>query len=309
MGSFAAAGTSYATFGEHMIPIYIFYSMFGFQRTGDSMWSAADQRARGFLLGATAGRTTLNGEGLQHQDGHSILLAGTNPAVVAYDPSFAYEIAIIVEDALRRMVTGGDDGQGEDVMYYLTVYNEPVEQPPMPEGVDAEEVLKGLYCYARAEGEHELRATLLASGSAMPLALEAQRLLAEDWDVGADVWSAPAWNELRRDGVACDEWNRRHPNEEPRVPWVRRQLQDAPGPFVAVTDYMRAVPGQISAWIPGPYAVCGTDGFGRSDTRTALRRHFGIDPQSIAVTVLGELVEMDEIKREVVGEAVDRYGL
>ena len=308
MGSFAAAGTSYATFGEHMVPIYIFYSMFGFQRTGDLMWSAADQRARGFLLGATAGRTTLNGEGLQHQDGHSLLLASTNPAVVSYDPSFGYELSIIVEEALRRMLTGGEDGQGEDVMYYLTLYNEPVVQPPMPPSLDPQHVLRGLYRYRPAE-ERSHQATLLASGSAMPLALEAQRLLAHDWDVAADVWSAPGWIELQRDGLTCDQWNLRHPTETPRVPWVAAALSEAPGPFVAVSDYVKAVPGLIGDWVPGPYAVCGTDGFGLSDTRPALRRHFGIDSQSIAVTVLGTLAEMDEVKREVVREAVERYGL
>ncbi len=309
MASFSAAGTSYATFGEHMVPVYIFYSMFGFQRTGDLMWCAADQRARGFLLGATAGRTTLNGEGLQHEDGHSLLLAATNPAVVAYDPAFSYEIAIIVEEALRRMLAGGENGQGEDVMYYLTLYNETVAQPAMPSGLDPQHVLRGLYRYQPAAGEREHRATILASGSAMPLALEAQRLLAEDWSVAADVWSAPGWNELRRDGLECEQWSRRHPMEEARVPWVAAQLSAAPEPFVAVSDYIKAVPGQIADWIPGRYAVCGTDGFGRSDTRPALRRHFGIDPQSITVTVLGELARMGEIKRETVGEAVERYQL
>jgi pyruvate dehydrogenase E1 component len=309
MGSFTAAGTSYATFGEHMVPLYIFYSMFGFQRTGDLMWCAADQRARGFLLGATAGRTTLNGEGLQHQDGHSLLLASTNPAVLSYDPSFAYELSIIVEEALRRMLTGGDDGQGEDVMYYLTLYNEPVVQPPMPPGLDPTHVLRGLYLFKPTPCQRRHRATLLASGSAMPLALEAQRLLARDWNVAADVWSAPGWIELQRDGLACEKWNRRHPSEHPRVPWVTTQLRDAHGPFVAVSDYVTAVPGMIVDWVPGPYAVCGTDGFGRSDTRAALRRYFGIDAESIAVTVLGELADMGEVKRETVAEAVERYGL
>ena len=307
MASFSAAGTTYATFGEQMMPVYIFYSMFGFQRTGDLIWSAADQRARGFLLGATAGRTTLNGEGLQHEDGHSLLLASTNPAVVAYDPSFSYEIAIIVEEALRRMLTGGEDGHGEDVMYYLTLYNEPVTQPAMPPGLDPSHVLRGLYLYKPAPEEREHRATILASGSAMPLALGAQQLLAEEWDVAADVWSAPGWNELQRDAIACEQWSRRHPTEEPRVPWVTAQLGGASGPFIAVSDYIRAVPSQIADWVPGRYAVCGTDGFGRSDTRKALRRHFGIDAESITVTVLSELAEMDEVKRETVSEAVERY--
>src|SRR5690606_29041789 len=226
------AGTSYATFGEPMIPLYIFYSMFGFQRTGDLMWSAADQRARGFLLGATAGRTTLNGEGLQHEDGHSILLAATNPAVVTYDASFAYELAVIAEDAIERMY--GEDA--EDVMYYLTMYNEPVPQPPMPEGLDESLIVKGMYRYARFDDERAHRAQIMASGSAMPEALRAQQLLGDDWDVAADVWSAPGWVELHRDGLACDEWNRLHPGQEPRQPFVTQSLADAEGPTVAVTD-------------------------------------------------------------------------
>ncbi|MGH7643942.1 MAG: transketolase-like TK C-terminal-containing protein, partial [Gemmatimonadales bacterium] len=305
MASFAAAGSAYATFGEPMLPVYVFYSMFGFQRTGDSIWSAADQRARGFLIGATAGRTTLNGAGLQHQDGHSLLLAATNPAVISYDPCCGYEIAIIVEEGIRRML--GDPG--DDVMYYLTVYNEQVVHPAMPDHVDPRHVLRGLYRYQAAGGGHEHRATLLASGSAMPLALAAQELLARDWDVAADVWSAPGWTELQRDGIACDQWNLRHPDQRPRVPWVTERLRGEPGPFVAVSDYMKAVPGLIADWVPGRYVCCGTDGFGRSDTRAALRRHFGIDAQSVTVTVLGELAESDQVKPQAVADAVQRYGL
>ncbi len=305
MGTFHAAGSSYATFGEPMIPLYIFYSMFGFQRTGDEMWSAGDQRTRGFLIGATAGRTTLNGEGLQHQDGHSLLIATTNPACVAYDPSFAFEIPVIVEDALRRMY--GE--HPEDVFYYLTVYNEPFVQPPMPEGLDENLILQGLYRYRAAKGEHATRAHIATSGSAMPLALKAQELLASEFDVGADVWSAPGWQRLREEALACEEWNRMHPTEELRVPLVTRTFEDEEGPIVAVTDWMKAVPDQISRWVPGPYAVLGTDGFGRSDTRPALRRHFRIDAESIAVAVLYELALFGRVERDTVAEAIKRFDL
>jgi pyruvate dehydrogenase E1 component len=306
MGSFAAAGTSYATFGEHMLPIYIFYSMFGFQRTGDSIWSAADQRARGFLLGATAGRTTLNGEGLQHEDGQSLLLAATNPAVVTYDASFAFELAVIAEDAIAKML--GDPG--EDVIYYLTMYNEPVVQPPMPDGLDEELILKGLYRYAEGDRDNKShRAQILASGSAMGLALGAQRLLADEWDVGADVWSAPGWVQLHRDGSDCDSYNRLHPTEDQRTPYVTSALDGVEGPVVAVSDFQKAVPGLIAPWVPGRFAVLGTDGFGHSDTRAALRRHFRIDAESIAVAVLAELAVAGDIKREVVAEAIQRYDI
>jgi pyruvate dehydrogenase E1 component len=309
VGTFHAAGTSYATHGEPMIPIYVFYSMFGFQRTADSIWSAADQRARGFLIGATAGRTTLNGEGLQHQDGHSHLFAATNPAVVAYDPSFAYEIAILVEEGLRRMYGGGASGEGDDdVIFYLTVYNEPVVQPPMPDGLDESHVIRGMYRYAEAPAERSHRAQILTSGTAIHLALEGQRLLAEDWDVAADVWSCPSWNELARDGMACDSWNRRHPlADEPRVPFVTQQLDGTEGPYVAVTDWMKAVPGQIADWIPGDYGILGTDGFGLSDTRSALRRHFRIDPESVVICTLAMLAQQGEVKPEVVQDAIDRF--
>ena len=305
VASFTAAGTSYSTFGEPMMPVYVFYSMFGFQRTGDSIWAAADQRVRGFLMGATAGRTTLNGEGLQHEDGHSLLLAATNPAVVTYDPSFAYEISSIVADGVQRMM--GE--QPEDVLYYVTVYNEPVVQPAMPEGVDDTDVVRGLYRYARFEDDRSHRAQLLASGSAMPLALEAQQLLGEDWDVACDVWSAPGWVQLHRDGVDCDQYNRLHPDAEQRTPIVTQQLTDAEGPVVAVTDFQKAVPGLIAPWVPGRFAVLGTDGFGRSDTRPALRRHFRIDAENIVVAVLSELAEAGDVKPGVVSDAIERYGL
>jgi pyruvate dehydrogenase E1 component len=309
--SFAAIGSAYSTFGEPMLPVYVFYSMFGFQRTGDAFWQAADQRARGFLMGATAGRTTLNGEGLQHEDGHSILLAATNPAVETYDASFAYELAVIVEDGINRMYGGsdGDDAAGEDVMYYLTVYNEPVTQPPMPEGLDEELIRRGMYRYSEAEGDFSHAAQLLASGSIMPETLRAQKLLADDWDVGAAVWSVPGWVPLHREGLACDTWNRLHPTEDRRVPWVTQALAEVGGPIVAVTDYMKAVPGLIAPWVRSPYTVLGTDGFGRSDTRPALRRHFRIDAESIVVAVLAQLGASEQVKPETVKEAIDAYGI
>jgi pyruvate dehydrogenase E1 component len=305
MASFHAVGSSYATHGEPMIPIYIFYSMFGFQRTADLMWSAADQRARGFLIGATAGRTTLTGEGLQHADGHSLLIAATNPAIVTYDPSFAYEISILVEEGLRRMYGEEPD----DVMFYLTVYNEPVVQPPMPDGLDETHVIRGMYRYKEAPEKRAHRAQILTSGTAIHLALEAQEMLAADWDVAADVWSCPGWNELARDGMACDSWNRRHPQENGRVPFVSQQLDGTEGPYVAVSDWMRAVPEQIAHWVPGRYGVLGTDGFGLSDTREAVRRHFRIDPGSIVICTLALLADEGEVKREAVQEAIERYGL
>jgi pyruvate dehydrogenase E1 component len=305
MGSFSAAGSSHATFGEPMIPLYIFYSMFGFQRTGDSMWSAGDQRCRGFLIGATAGRTTLNGEGLQHQDGHSALVATTNPACVAYDPSFAFEIPAIVEEALRRMYGEAP----EDVFYYLTVYNEPFVQPPMPDHVDEQAIIQGLYRYQEGTGKHAQRAQILSSGSAMPQALRGARLLADDFDVAADVWSAPGWQRLRQDALDCEEWNRLHPTDEQRVPLVTRTFAEVQGPIVAVTDWMKLVPDQISRWVPRPYTILGTDGFGRSDTRPALRRHFKIDAENIAVAVLQELALAGDLDREKVAEAIKRYDL
>ncbi|MCU1601800.1 MAG: pyruvate dehydrogenase (acetyl-transferring), partial [Frankiales bacterium] len=273
--------------------------------TADQMWQMADQLGRGFLLGATAGRTTLNGEGLQHQDGHSLLLASTNPAVVAYDPAFAYELAFIVEDGLRRMY--GDSP--EDVFYYLTVYNEPYPQPPLPDIAGLREgVLRGLYPLRRSSGV-TATATVLASGVTVRAALAAQDLLRADWGIGADVWSVTSWNELRRDALEADEHGFLHPEEAPRTPFVTQQLMSAPGPVVAVSDWMRAVQDQISRWVPGDYASLGTDGFGRSDTRAALRRHFHVDAESIATAVLTELARRGEVEADVPAKAVDRYRL
>jgi pyruvate dehydrogenase E1 component len=303
--SFTAAGTSYATHGEPMIPVYIFYSMFGFQRTGDAFWAASDQMTRGFLLGATAGRTTLNGEGLQHQDGHSPLLASTNPAVVAYDPAWAYEVSIIVEDGLRRMY--GDDP--ENIYYYLTVYNEPYLQPAMPEHIDPAQVLRGMYRYAEApaSGPNLPKAQILASGVIMQAALKAQTQLYEDWGVAADVWSVTSWNELRRDAVAAEEEALLSADGNGRTPYVAELLSGAPGPVIAVSDYMRAVQDQISRWVPGDYTSLGTDGFGCSDTRAALRRHFHVDAESITVATLRQLVRRGEVPMETLKAAQEKY--
>ena len=315
VASFTAAGSSHATHGEPMLPLYIFYSMFGFQRTGDSIWAAADQRARGFLIGATAGGTTLNGEGLQHQDRHSLLLAQTNPGVEAYDPSFAYEISVLVEDGLRRMWTDEEVEGGEDVLYYLTVYNEPNVQPAMPEHVSDQDVVDGLYLFReapdvdqQADGDGP-RATILSSGTIMFQALRAQELLAEDWGVRADVWSAPGWNRLARDGANCESYNRTHPGDEPRVPMVTAKLDGRPGPFVAVSDWSRLTPFQIADWVPGEYAVLGTDGFGRSDTRERLRRYHRVDAESTAYCVLAELVRAGDLEEKVLHEAIEKYEL
>ncbi len=314
MASTIAAGTAYATHGEPMIPVYIFYSMFGFQRTGDSIWSFADNLGRGFLIGATAGRTTLTGEGLQHADGHSPLLAATNPAAVHYDPAWAFEISHIMQDGLRRMYGSSDEAPyGENVFYYLTVYNEPIVQPAEPEDLDVAGLLKGIYLYRRSDstqprnGDNTPAAQILASGVAMPWALHAQQILADDYSVAADVWSVTSWNELAREAVAADDWNLLHLDEPQRIPFVTTVLEDAPGPIVAVSDYMRAVPDQISHWVTGEWHSLGTDGFGFADTRPAARRFFNVDAQSIVVATLQALAKRGEVKPETVREAFDRF--
>jgi pyruvate dehydrogenase E1 component len=308
MASATAAGSAYSTHGEHMIPFYIFYSMFGFQRTGDSIWAMADQLARGFLVGATAGRTTLTGEGLQHADGHSPLLAATNPAIVHYDPSFAYEISHIMESGLKRMYGEQEDGtQGENVIFYLTVYNEPVVQPAEPDDVDVDGILRGIHHVQAPESSDGPRVQLLASGVAFPWVEDAQRMLAEDWGVSADTWSVTSWNELARDGVAAEEWNLLHPREEQRTPYVTTKLKDVAGPVVAVSDYMCAVPLQIARWVPRDYRVLGADGFGFADTRPAARRFFHIDAESVVVQALQALADAGEIPAEKVVEAFEKY--
>jgi pyruvate dehydrogenase E1 component len=286
-----------------MIPLYIFYSMFGFQRTGDGFWAAADQMARGFVLGATAGRTTLTGEGLQHADGHSQLLAATNPAVVAYDPAYAFELAYIIESGLARMF--GENP--ENVYFYITVYNEPYAQPPEPENFDPEGLLRGIYRYRAATQQHAVKAQILASGVSMPAALKAADLLAAGWDVAADVWSVTSWGELNRDGVTVETEKLRHPERPAGVAYVTQALADCRGPVIAVSDWMRAVPEQIRQWVPGTYLTLGTDGFGFSDTRPAARRYFNTDAESVVVAVLEALARDGEIDASVAVAAADKY--
>ena len=302
VASFTAVGSSYSTHDEPMIPIYIFYSMFGFQRTGDAFWAAADQLVRGFVIGATAGRTTLNGEGLQHEDGHSHLLASTNPAVVSYDPAFAFELGHIVKDGLRRMY--GENS--ENIYYYVTVYNEPYVHPAEPENLDVEGLLKGIYLYSPAAKSRKKSAQILASGVGVNWALKAQQLLADDWGVKASVWSVTSWNELRRDGLETDRHNLLNPNDKKRA-YISQKLAGHKGPVIAVSDYMRSVQDQVAPWVDAPFYSLGTDGFGLSDTRGALRRHFKVDAESIAVAVLQQLSNQGDIKKSIVTKAMEKY--
>ena len=304
--AFTAAGTQYATNGEPLIPVYVFYSMFGFQRTGDAMWAAGDQMARGFIMGATAGRTTLTGEGLQHADGHSLLLAATNPAVISYDAAYGYEIGAIVKDGLERMYGGAHTDP--NVMYYLTLYNEPIVQPAEPENFDREGALKGIYRLSQSDSLGP-KVQLLASGVGVPWAIEAQHLLANDWGVSADIWSVTSWSELRRDGLRAEEHNFLNPDAEKQVPYVTSKLADAAGPFVAVSDFMHAVPDQIRQFVPGRYATLGADDFGFSDTRAAARRFFKIDGPSMVVRALELLAERGDVPASAPGEAIAKYDL
>jgi pyruvate dehydrogenase E1 component len=306
--AFQAVGTAYATHGEPLIPFYFYYSMFGFQRTGDQFWAAGDQMARGFLIGATAGRTTLTGEGLQHADGHSPILAGTMAHVVHYDAAYGYELRHIVRDGIERMYGQDNGGRDRDVIYYLTVYNEPMIQPAEPEDVDVEGILRGIHLVAPAEGDGP-RAQILASGVAVPWALEAQQLLAADWGVRAAVWSVTSWNELRRDGLAAEQQAYLHPGEQPREAYLTAKLAGAEGPFVATTDYDHLVADQVRQWIPGTYATLGADGFGFSDTRAAARRHFKIDGPSTVVRVLQQLARSGVVAPEAPAQAIERYRL
>jgi pyruvate dehydrogenase E1 component len=300
MGSFAAAGTAYATHGEPMIPFYIFYSMFGYQRTGDMVWAFGDARGRGFLLGATAGRTTLNGEGLQHQDGHSPLLFSAVPNCEVYDPAYAYEVAVIIREGMRRMYE-----RNEDVFYYLTLYNENYPQPPMPEGIE-EGILRGLYRLQPAAEERAQRVQLFASGTAMPAALEAQRMLL-DHDVAADIWNVTSYLALRNDALAVERWNRLHPDGPRRTSYIEEQLQDADGPVIAVSDYQKTVAEQVARFVPRRFVPLGTDGYGRSDTRAALRDHFEVDARHITVAALDVLADLEHIPRHVVTAALELY--
>ncbi len=303
MASFIAAGTSYAHRGVPMVPFFTFYSMFGFQRVGDLIWSAADSRARGFLLGATAGRTTLLGEGLQHQDGHSHLLASTVPTIEAWDPAFAYEMAVIIRHGLRQMLV-----DNRDVVHYLTLYNENYVMPPMPEGV-ADGIVQGLYRWADAPEGRSHRATILFSGTAQGAARAAQAELAERWDVGAELWSATSYKRLREQALSTERWNRLHPSEPPRTPLVTDLLGTEGGPVVAVTDFLKAVPDQVGRWVRQPFVPLGTDGFGRSDTRERLRQFFEVDTPHIVVAALWGLARQGEVKAEVVADAIAHYGI
>lgn len=306
LAAFTAVGSSYATQGQPMIPVYVFYSMFGFQRTGDAIWAATDQLTRGFMIGATAGRTTLTGEGLQHADGHSPILASTNTGVISYDPAYGYEIGHIVRSGLERMY-GGNHPE-PNVIYYLTVYNEPYVQPAEPENVDVDGIIRGIHRVSLNQNSgHKVQ--LLASGVALPWAYEAQHLLQNDWGVSADIWSVTSWNELRRDGLAKDRERFLNPHSSIEEPYVTAKLQGQDGPFIGVSDYMHAVPDQIRQWVPGDYATLGADGFGFSDTRPAARREFKIDGPSIAVRALQMLVKRGMLDYSVLQLAIDKYRL
>ena len=307
LASFIAAATSYANYGVPMVPFFTFYSMFGFQRVGDLIWSAADSRARGFLMGATAGRTTLMGEGLQHQDGHSPIMASTVPACEAYDPAFAFELGTIIKDGLRRMYGNGAE-QGEDVFYYLTIYNENYDMPPRPDHVTDEDILSGIYQWEDAP-EKTNRATILFSGPTQLAAREAQQELAEHYDVGADLWSVTSYKKIRENALATERANRLRQSGPPVACDVTLKLANAGGPIVAVSDYMKLVPDQIARWVPGRFVTLGTDGFGRSDTREALRAFFEIDAAHIVVAVLSALADDGRIDRSIVTEAIVRYGI
>jgi pyruvate dehydrogenase E1 component len=304
--SFIAAGTAYATHGINTIPFFIYYSMFGFQRIGDLIWAAGDMRCRGFLVGGTAGRTTLAGEGLQHQDGHSHVLALSVPNLLAYDLAFAYEIAIIIQDGIKRMYI-----DQEPVFYYLTVTNEPLPMPAMPNGKEIREgILKGMYRYrTSAKKDAKWRAQLFGSGTIMYEVLKAQRILEEKYGVAADVWSVTSYKQLYRDGNDCERWNTLHPTDKPRVPYVTQLLKDAPGVLVAASDYMKVLPQSISQWMPRPLTALGTDGFGRSESRAALRDFFEVDAKHIALATLAALARDNQVKPEVVKQAVKDLGI
>jgi pyruvate dehydrogenase E1 component len=305
MSSWIAAATSYSTNGVSMIPFYIFYSMFGFQRVGDLAWAAGDMRARGFLLGGTAGRTTLNGEGLQHEDGHSHLAASTIPNCISYDPAYAYELAVIIQDGMRRMYQ-----EQEDVFYYITVMNENYAHPPLPEGVESG-ILKGMYLLR--EGRPKKggpRVQLLGSGTILREVIAGAELLEQDFGVTADIWSVTSFNQLRRDGLDAQRWNLLHPELEPRPGYVAQCLEGRHGPVVAATDYMKVLADQIRAFLPRrSYTVLGTDGFGRSDTRRQLRKFFEVDRHYVAVVALSALAESEAVPRKKVAEAIAKYSI
>ena len=305
MSSWIAAATAYSTHGQMMVPFYIFYSMFGFQRIGDLAWAAGDMRARGFLLGGTAGRTTLNGEGLQHEDGHSHITAATIPNCLAYDPTYAYELAVIIQDGMRRMYQ-----EQEDVFYYITVMNENYTHPAMPEGVE-KGILRGIYLLSEGKARKDQpKVQLLGSGAILREVIAGAALLEKDYGVAADIWSVTSFNQLRRDGLDAQRWNTLHPEDAPREAYVAQCLKDRAGPVIAATDYMKAYADQIRAFLPTPhYAVLGTDGFGRSDTRRALRHHFEVDRNFVAVAALKALADQEAVPRAKVADAIQRYGI
>ena len=306
MCSFIAAGTAYATHGINTIPFFIYYSMFGFQRIGDLIWAAADERTRGVLIGGTAGRTTLAGEGLQHQDGHSHVLAMSVPNLMAYDPAFAYEIAVIIRDGIKRMYV-----DQESIFYYLTVTNEPLAMPEMPSGDGIREgILKGLYRFKKsAKKDAKLKAQLFGSGTIMYEVLKAQQILEEKYNVAADVWSVTSYKQLYTDGNDCERWNMLHPAESPKVPYVTSCLKDAPGVFVAASDYMKVLPESISQWVPRPLLSLGTDGFGRSENRAALRDFFEVDAKHIVLATLHALAREKQIEPSAVQKAIKELGI
>jgi pyruvate dehydrogenase E1 component len=304
MASFIAAGSAYATHGINTIPFFIYYSMFGFQRIADFIWAAADMRTRGFLLGGTAGRTTLSGEGLQHQDGNSHVLALPVPNLRAYDPAFAFEIAVIIQDGIRRMYK-----DGEDIFYYITLMNEPYAMPPMPGDVK-DGILKGLYRFRASENKKsKLRAQLFGSGSILREALQAQDILDQKFGVAADVWSVTSYKALYTDGNEAERWNRLHPGAKPRVPYLTQAIGDAPGVLVAASDYLKTLPNMVSKWMPRRLASLGTDGFGRSEGRQSLRDFFEVDARSIALATLHELLQDGKIERSVIDKAIKELGI
>jgi pyruvate dehydrogenase E1 component len=300
--SWLAAGTAYSNHNEQMVPFYIYYSMFGFQRIGDFIWAGGDLQSRGFLIGGTAGRTTLAGEGLQHQDGHSLVNASTVPNCVSYDPTYAYELAVIVQDGLRRMI-----GEQEDVFYYITCMNENYVHPPMPAGVE-DGILKGMYLL-QVGGQGKIRAQLMGSGTILREVLGAAELLMKDFGIPTDVWSVTSFNELRRDALSVERWNQLHPDAEPRKCYIEQKLAGKPGPYIAATDYMKIVSDQIQRWVPGRFVSLGTDGYGRSDGRAALRQHFEVDDRYIAVTALKALADDGVLDQNTVAQAIEKYGI
>lgn len=303
MAAFVAAGTAHSTQGVNMIPFYIYYSMFGFQRVGDTMWLAADSRSKGFILGATAGRTTLNGEGLQHQDGHSHLLMSTIPTIRAYDAAFAYEIAVIVQRGLKEMYE-----EGQEIYYYLTLCNENYEMPPMPEGAE-QGILKGIYKFKTGEAGKKHKVQIFGSGTIMREALRAQKILAEKYDVSADVWSATSYRALRHEALNVERWNMLHPQEPPRTPYIQTILAGEKGPFIAVSDNMKIVPDQIAPWVPDGLTTLGTDGFGRSDTRKNLRRFFEVDAEMTVIATLHALAKKGQVSGQVIEKAIKDLGV